>query len=79
MSGITTIVELLKHPDVNARVSLGNRWLYFDDSAGNWVIRQQDYGQKYSRVIFESESEEKAVEALMDFEFTEKEVNNDHL
>jgi hypothetical protein len=61
-----TIQELMKsenHCDI--RISVGDRWLYWEFSNNFWVVRECKRYQKHSRVVIETESEEAAVKALL--------------
>lgn len=43
------IVSLLK--DTNARISLGDCWLVYDEATHMWVVYQRKYGAKKVQVL----------------------------
>ncbi len=61
-----TIKDLLK--EQNARVSMGNSWLYFDKDMHKWIVRTQPRGKMASKVVNECEFEYEAVKALCELE-----------
>lgn len=57
-----SIVDLLKRGD--ARVTCGDRWMYWNDVKNAWEVRIKEYRKRDSRVLIETESEEEAVERM---------------
>jgi hypothetical protein len=57
-----TIVEALQTE--NLRVSAGDRWLC-GNGAGGWVVYSRSYGQKKTRCLIDTQSEQKAVAMLL--------------
>lgn len=49
--------------DSNARISMGSKWLIFDDDG--WTVLQKKYGQKKTRVLIETEIESEAIEMFL--------------
>lgn len=60
-----TIKQLIQSEDHNIRISVGDRWLYWDDFQIIWVVREHKRHQKHSTVVIETESEEEAVKVLL--------------
>lgn len=61
-----TIVDLLKDEDAQARVSIGWRWLVWDNLAASWQVLERQPYQKKTRIVAFTPSEKDAVKALMD-------------
>lgn len=57
-----TNLELMKTE--NVRIVVGDKWLYYDKIALEWVVRQQKRHAHKSVIIFAG-SEEQAVDALL--------------
>jgi hypothetical protein len=60
-----TITEAMK--EENIRITWGNRWMYFDETAYEWVVCERPYGRKKNKELFRGLSieEEKAVKILL--------------
>jgi hypothetical protein len=58
-----TIIELLKSGE---RITVGNRWLVWDDYTELWVVYEHAYRKKRVKIIIETESEELAVAKLIE-------------
>lgn len=59
------IIDVLK--ETNARVSVGNRWLVWND-ADLWVVYEHTYYAKRVKTICVTADEDEAVAALLDEE-----------
>ena len=44
-----TIEEFIKDKDYSARITVGSRWLYWDDFNNQWVVQSRTHGQKRNR------------------------------
>ena len=51
----------------NTRLEYERKWLYYDDTSNEWVINQQQYGQRVKE-IFRTASEISACEKLIEEE-----------
>ena len=61
-----TIKQLMQSEDHgNIRISVGDRWLYWEFSNKQWVVREHKSHKRQSTVVIETESEEEAVKALL--------------
>ena len=60
---MTTIIELLKDENLMARVSIGWRWLVWDDA---WEVYERRYGARKTTLVLTTESETEAVAALLE-------------
>ena len=49
----------------NTRLSYEDKWLYYDDTSNEWVINEQQYGQRVKE-IFRTASEVVACEKLIE-------------
>lgn len=51
----------------NIRISNGSKWMYFDQTAYEWVVCEKPYGKKKVKELFRglSVEEEKAVKCLL--------------
>jgi hypothetical protein len=49
----------------NVRLSMGDKWLYWDDSLEMWVVREHKKYKRNSTIEIETESEEEAVDELI--------------
>lgn len=61
-----SIVDCLKVE--NCRLSCGDRWLYWDETYNNWVVRTHISGARKTTVLIETEDEFEAVRVLRDLE-----------
>ena len=59
------IVEALQVEFGNARLSVGDKWLFWNSVRRLWIVYQRKYGARKTVVLFETESEEEAVAVLM--------------
>ena len=50
----------------NARVSLGVRWLYWDESTNEWVVLTHPYGKHSTPTVYRGASLDAAINALVD-------------
>ena len=58
-----TIVELLKTENVS--ISIGDKWLYYDDFDKQWVVAEKKRHKKTLTILIETISKEMAVEQLL--------------
>ncbi len=63
------ILAMLKDPDVfDARVSVGNRWAYFDRRGEpedhEWVVLTRPYRARHNRVLYRGNDGTEIVKAL---------------
>lgn len=49
------IESFLKDADINARIIVGTRWLYWDDSNKQWVVQSRTHGQRNNRCQYSGE------------------------
>jgi hypothetical protein len=61
-----TILEALKDKDKSLRIECGCRWLVWDEMELIWKVYEQKPYQKKSRVVRVSNTEEHAIEALLE-------------
>lgn len=71
LTGLKSLETLLKKDFGDARVSCGNRWLYYLD--GMWIVREQKPYQKKPAVLYAGQDFILAVEKL-DEEYPEGEM-----
>jgi len=57
-----TLLKFLK--TANARVSVGGRWLYWDETSNEWVVAERRYGAKKNTTLFRGSSLEAALNVL---------------
>lgn len=62
-----TIIECLKED--YARVSIGNRWIVWDEMDKMWVVYESKYRAKKSTIICRTDCESKAIAALRKGEY----------
>lgn len=55
----------------NARLSIGNTWLYYDNLAREWVVLERRYGRHKNNVLYRGEKLTLALEALKNDEVKE--------
>lgn len=60
-----TIVDLLKLPGIDIRVSHGDVWLYYDDATALWVVRSHTPYARQTTVVIETADEAEAVAAFV--------------
>ncbi len=61
-----TIKQLMQEEDYcDIRISVRDRWLYWEFFNKQWVVREHKRHERQSRVVIETESEEEAVKALL--------------
>jgi hypothetical protein len=58
------IVGALQHPNANARLTVGYRWLTWDNGMDEWVVSQHKYGEHKTRTLYRGLDQDKAVEWL---------------
>lgn len=56
----------LKNAVGDIRITYGNRWMYWDDASGQWAVREHTYGQRGTTMVIETDSEQTAVDALLE-------------
>lgn len=59
-----TIIELLKTPHHNLRVSYGDTWLYWDGESAEWIVRQHKSYARQGAVMYRGD-EDKAVSVFV--------------
>lgn len=59
-----TIIELLKMPHHNLRISHGDTWLYWDEESEQWVVRMHKPLARKTVVLYEG-NESSAVEMFI--------------
>ena len=62
MAEISRLIKLLK--ETNARVEWEDKWLYYDEDYGIWVVLQRPYGARKNITLYEGESLAEAIEVL---------------
>lgn len=62
-----TIQEAMKLEDSPLRVTNSgtHKWLVWDETIAVWVVRQQTYRQKFSRIVYEGVSQVEAIKELL--------------
>ena len=58
------IIELLKDKDENVRISMGNRWLFWDN--GEWVVYERAYYARNTTCVVRTKDENIAVSCLIE-------------
>ena len=56
-----TIEEFLRRE--NARISIADKWMYFDDD-GDWVVLRHPYGKKHNKKLYRGQNENEALMEL---------------
>ena len=57
----TNIEDFLKDKDSSARVTVGTRWLYWDEINSQWIVLSRTHGQKNNRCQYSGEDIEEAL------------------
>ena len=59
---IPTLERVLKDKDDPARLTVGDKWLVWDNIEGMWVVYQRRPYQEYTRILIKTKHIERAVE-----------------
>ena len=59
------IEDFLKNEENQARVSVGNNWLYWDSLNEQWIVLTRRYAQKNNTCLYAGEDLDKALESLL--------------
>lgn len=59
---IPTLERVLKDKDAPARLTVGNKWLVWDNIEDMWIVYQRKLHQKHTRILIKTEHIERAVE-----------------
>jgi len=57
-----TIIEFLKQE--NAKISYGDKWLFYEDYFEEYVVMQRKYRTKENKILIRTNNEEKAIAVL---------------
>jgi len=66
------LIDFLKSPDTNARISVGNdKWLYWEctnslTNEGQWVVQYRPFHAKNNRCLYSGDNLSEALEALQE-------------
>jgi len=59
-----TIEEMLKSHDIGARVSVADRWMYWEHYTNQWVVQVRPMFKKNNRCLYSGSSLDEAIAAL---------------
>lgn len=51
----TNFEDFLKDEDISARITVGTRWLYWEEINSQWVVQSRTHGQKANRCQYSGE------------------------
>ncbi len=61
-----TIIEALKDENnLNLRLSIGNKCMFYDISSQQWIVASKKYRGQTNIIIYEGTDEEEAVKLLL--------------